>query len=314
MIETLTDYGNRGDWLAARANGIGASEVAILFGVAPAAWGSPYSLWLEKTGRLPRAEMQGEYLEIGQLIEPVVASLYEARTNRKLWNGGGPFCVAQHQRLPMFFATPDRWVVEAEGMPGVGNCQIKNAGWYMAHDWDDGIPDHVTVQVQSEIACMGVEWGSAAVLLGGNAFKKFDMLRSEALITEIEAEVEHFWELVQTNTAPPIDGSEATARALKRLHPRDTGEEVLLAEEAIGWLETWQDAKATIKAAEDAHEARKKQAENNLKAAIGSATFGRLPDGRRLTLKTTEREGYAVEPTSYRQLRIESTKTKGKGK
>jgi len=140
------------------------------------------------------------------------------------------------------------------------------------------------------------------------------MLRSEKLIPEIEAEVEHFWGLVESKTPPPIDGSEATARALKRLHPKDNGLEIALPEEAIGWVETWQDAKASVKAAEDVHEIRKKQAENNLKAAIGDNTFGRLPDGRRLTLKTTERAGYPVEPTSYRTLRIESTKTKGKGK
>ena len=45
----LTDYGTRDKWLAARMNGVGASESAALFGVSP--WHTPLSLWAEKTGK-----------------------------------------------------------------------------------------------------------------------------------------------------------------------------------------------------------------------------------------------------------------------
>jgi hypothetical protein len=83
--------------------------------------------------------------------------------------------------------------------------------------------------------------------------------------------------------------------------------------EAFGWWETICESKAAIKAATEAHADAMTEAENKLRAAIGAATYGVLPDGRRLTLFTTDRDGYEVKPTSFRTLRIESTKKKRKG-
>jgi putative phage-type endonuclease len=305
--KNLINYRDRPTWLAARQEGVGASEVAILFGLAPSSWGSAFSLWMEKTGRAPRRDLEGEYLEIGGLIEPVVAGLYEKRTGRKIWDGG-PFCVARHPRIPELRATPDRIVIEADGMPGPGNLQIKNAGWYMAHDWADGIPDHVVVQVQTEIACLGVRWGSAAVLVGGNKFKFFDVMRDDALIDEIEAQVAWFWDLVKRNVAPPVDGSEATEKVLKRLHPNDDGSEIALPDDALAWVSAWRSGKDAISATTKENKDRIDTAENLLRAAIGDATFGLLPDGRRLTLKTTTVPEKLAGGYSFRTLKLESQK------
>jgi len=297
----LIDYKDRDTWLAHRSMGIGASEMPILFGVAPATWGSIYSLWLEKTGQQAREPIEGEYLEIGTAIEPTVAALYESRTGRKLWTGGGPFCVAEHPRLHFLRATPDRFVAEADGKPGVGDLQIKNAGWYKAQDWEDAPPDAVQIQVQTEIACMGVEWGSAAALIGGNAFRFHDLDRDPSLIAEIEAQAEWFWGLVERREPPPIDGSPATTRALKLLHPLDTGGTAILHAEAIDWLDDLLAAKERAKADKKVMD----DAENKLRHAIGDATFAELPDGRRLSLKTTERKGYEVQPVTFRTLRVQ---------
>ena len=310
----LIDYHDRETWLKGRTAGIGASEVAILFGLAPESWGSPMSLWLEKTGRQVPEERDGEWLEIGQLLEDDVAELYQRRTKRTLWSGGGPFVVAQHPRLSFLRCTPDRWVVDAPRMPGNGNLQCKNVGMYVPHDWNDGIPEHVVMQTQTEIACMDVAWGSAAALVGGNSFKWFDQKRDDALIAEIEAQVSWFWKLVMDDVPPPMDSSEATSRALRRLYPNDNEQEVVLPPSSEGWIAQWLDAKARLKVVKDEQDALRDEAENAFLAAMGAATYGVLPDGRRVTLRTTTREGYAIEPTKYRQLRIESVKKQGKKK
>lgn len=307
----LYDFGTREKWLAGRRAGIGASEVAILFGLAPASWGSPYKIWAEKTGRLERPVMDGEWLKWGHKLEPVIADEYAERTGRKLWDGGGPYVVAIDPQLEVLRSTPDRWVIEADGMPGNGLLQIKNAAWYMAHNWDDGIPEHIKVQEQSEMSTTGLAWASVACLSGGNSFRTEDMVRNDAFVAEIRDHVEWFWGFVKRNQPPPIDGSEATAKVLRKLHPLDSGDEIELPVAAGAWWQALCEAKDAIKAVEKVEGATKEEAENRLREAMGSATFGRLPDGRRLTLKVTERAGYVVKDTRYRTLRIESTK-KGK--
>ncbi len=306
----LYDYQTREKWLAGRRDGIGASEVAVLFGLAPESWGSPYKLWAEKTGRLERPEMEGEWLKWGHKLEPVIAAEYEERTGRGLWDGGGPYVVAIDPVLSILRCTPDRWVVRADGMPGNGLLQIKNAGWYMAHDWDDGIPEHIKVQEQTEMACTSLMWASVACLMGGNQFRSIDMHRSDSFIGEIRDHVDWFWGYVRRDQPPPIDGSVATEKVLKALHPRDNGETVELPPQASAWVTGLIEAKESIKAIKKIEQARADEAENRLREAIGDATFGVLPDGRRVSLKTTERAGYSVEATTYRQLRIDSTKGK----
>jgi len=297
----LIDYKDREAWLAGRKDGVGASEVAALFGISPRH--STFSLWAEKTGRIPPLEISGEWLEWGLLLEEPMAKRYETVTGRRLWQGGGPYCVAQHPTIPFLRCTPDRWVTEAPGHAGVGILQLKNTNAYKADDWDGGPPDFVQVQVQAEMAVTGAEWGSVAVLVGGNEFRYFDLERNPDFISELEAQVTWFWGLVQAGTPPPVDGSSHTEEALKRLHPLDDGSEVELETDAATWARDWDAAKDEIKNAEK----RKTEAENQLRAAIGAATYGRLPGGMRLSLKHTTRKGYTsnVPASTYRTLRIE---------
>lgn len=311
MIDTLIDYHDRASWLAARGAGVGASEVSALFGVSP--WQSAYSLWAEKIGLAPPVEVDGEWLHWGQLLEEPIAQRYQMVTGRRLWTGGSPYCIAKHGTIPVFFCTPDRLVQSAPdiGRDDPGLLQVKNTAAFMAHNWDDGPPVHVAIQVQAEMACTGAEWASIAVLVGGNKFRYFDVQRQPATIAEIEEQVRWFWSLVESRTAPEIDGHEATANLLKRLHPADDGSTVDLPEAAIEWADAVLNGRALIADADRAGKQLKAGPENSLRAAIGSATFGRLPDGRLLSLKTTSRDGYTVEPTTYRTLKLE---TKGNGK
>lgn len=308
----LRDYGSREAWLGARARGVGASEAAALFtneeGKSMSPFQTTFGLWLEKTGQVPPVELSGEWLDWGNLLEEPIAQRYARETGRRIWQGG-PFCVAVHPQIPQMRATPDRWVIDAPDRAGAGLLQVKNCNAFMRHNWELGVPDYIQIQVQDEMAVTGRDWDSVAVLIGGNEFRHLDVDRNPDFIEELEEQVLWFWGLVTSGTAPPIDASERTLDAIKRLHPLDNGEEVRLPEEAVAWLDELERAKSLIKSADEA----KTKAESELRAAIGAATFGELPDGRRLSLKTTERKGYTpnpVEPCTYRVLRVEKKPTK----
>lgn len=308
----LLDYGSRDAWLASRPRAIGASEVAGLFTDGDGNSLSPYTnahvLYLERTGQVAPVELTAEYVEMGNLMEPVIAGIYEQRTGRKLWQGG-QFCVAVHPTIPRLRATPDRWVVEAPDREGAGLVQLKNANAFVARDWDDGPPQHIEIQVQAEMCVTGRDWDSVAVVFGGNRFEKFDIERNSLFIEELEEQVRWFWGMVESRTAPPIDGSARTLEAIKRLHPNDSGETVRLPEEAVEWFDALEEAKRLAKEAE----ARETACKSKLLAAIGAATFGELPDGRLLSLKTSSNPGgdRRVEPYTYRSLRLAKKPTKG---
>lgn len=303
----LKDFGTREAWLAGRNSGVGASESAALFGVSP--WETPVSLWAKKTGKLPATEIDGEWLEWGNLLEEPIARRYESKTGRKVWQGG-PFCVAQHPTIACMRATPDRWVIEAPDRDPNGLLQIKNTNAFKGHDWDDGVPDYIEVQVQHEMAVTGRAWASVAVLIGGAEFRYFDVERNPAFIEELEAQCQDFWGYVERDVPPPIDGSVRTLETIKKIHPKDNGKTIALPAEALVWLNAMEMAKADVKLAESAET----WAKAKLLAAIGDATFGTLSDGRKLSLKTSGNPGgtTVVAPYAYRVLRMERAESKKK--
>lgn len=309
----LLDYGSRDVWLASRTTAIGASEVAGLFtdenGNSLSPHTTPTKLYLERTGQLQPEELNAEHVAMGNLMEPVIAGIYEQRTGRKLWRGGD-YCVAVHPTIPQLRATPDRWVVEAKDREGLGLVQLKNANAFMIHDWDDGPPRHIEIQVQAEMCVTGRDWDSVAVIFGGNHFEKYDIERNVDFCAEIEEQVKWFFGRVRGMDPPPIDGSKKTLEAIRRLHPSDDGSTRLLPEEAVAWLDLLETAKAEGKQAEE----RETQAKAKLIDAIGAATFGELPDGRKLSLKTTETQDRVsvVRGSKFRTLRIMSKSAKTK--
>jgi putative phage-type endonuclease len=308
----VVDYKDRQSWLAARKLGVGASEASALFACSP--YESAYSLWAQKAGLVPPPKVEGEHLDAGHFLEPAIANWYEAVTKRELWTFS-PYCIARHPRVACMFATPDRWVTAAPDRSPSGIVQIKNTASFMEGAWSEAPPLHIQIQVQHELAVTGREWAAIAVVIGGNKLRHWDIERNPDFIGELEAECEAFWRLVEAKEPPEADPHKATYRVLEKLHPSDNGEELLLDDEAVAWWTAMQEARQRRLDAEKIVKVLKAEEEKfdvRLRAAIGSATFGKLPDGRVLSLKTTARDGYTVEACTYRQLRLVAEKATGR--
>jgi len=300
----LFDYKSREAWLAARTQSIGASESAALFGLAPDNRESEYSLWAKKSGLVEPENIDEEWLFWGAVLEAPIAQRYAFRTGYQVWTPPSPWCVVTHPKLPFLTATVDRWVIEALGRNGRGCCEIKNVGVFN-HDWkgderETALPLYVQSQVQHQLVCTGFLWADVPALIGGNHLEIFHVERNPEFISELESRAEEFWRRVQTKDPPPIDDTGATTKALKRMHPDDDGSTVELCPEALDWVGIRETFKQVCRDAE----AKVEESENRLRAALGKATFGTLPDGRIVSNKTTERKGFVVEPTKFRTLRV----------
>jgi putative phage-type endonuclease len=285
--DVVCSAGNRPAWLKARLSGCGASDSPVLLGAS--GFSSPIELWGQKTGRILAEPAETDRMLWGQRLEPLVAEEYERKTQRVLIRSG---MLLRSTRWPFMLATPDYFWENAP-------VEIKTTDFSHRSDWQDGPPERVNIQLQHQMAVTGAEKGSTGVLVGGNTFYWADVPRDDALIARIVSVCENFWEQVKSETLPLVDGTEKTTDALKKLYPLSSGETIMLPQEAIQWsneLAAAEEEEADIKT-------HVRTLENKIKAALGNAEVGEMPDGSApWTYKTFPRRAYQVAATSYRKL------------
>lgn len=297
----------RDAWLESRRKGIGGSDVAALFGVSP--WASPYTLYLDKLGQLPKRD-DTAVLQVGHELEPLTRRLYMDATGREVVECQQQM---QHPEHPWMLATRDGIIAPCDDHSGEGVFEGKTTNPYSKGAWDDGPPLYYVLQATHYMVVSGCSWASIAVLVLG---EKEPLLWADIeLDTEfadmmVEAERKFWVEHVEAQIPPEVDGHAATTRVLKELHPRDSGLIVELDESAMEWRDELVIAKASIKELG----ARKDELENKVRAAMEDATFAVLPDGSGWSHKTSSRDEYVVKASTRRTLRSMSTKSMDRAK
>lgn len=288
-------YPDRASWLEARRQGIGASDAAAILGLSP--WTSAFGLYCEKLGLRQRNPAETEAMAWGQALEPFVAARYTEQTSRSL-HDLGRFAIRYANDPPWMHATLDREIRGDERGPGV--LEIKTATAFKADEWaDEAAPIPYLVQLQHQLAVTGFAWGALAVLIGGQRLKMLDVERNDRFIArllEVEAD---FWDRLQRQDPPAVDASEATADVLSEVFPRDDGRVIALPDDAIEWDRLRLEAEEAIEKAKR----QKTEAENKLKAALGTATKGIVASGIAYSWKTQTRKSYHVAAASFRVLR-----------
>jgi putative phage-type endonuclease len=289
-------------WLTARRELLTASDVAAVLGVDPRR--GPLAVYCEKLGA-PSAE-ETAWMKWGRRVEGAVADWYADDTGRTIFDQGA-YAIQRHPDVPWIGATLDRWqsARSSDKTPSpiadvqTGPLEAKAVAGFKAKEWREDPPLHYVVQLQAQMACTGAQWGTLAALVGGLELVWKDILRSEDFLVAAYPKLEEFWMRVQRREPPPADALPGTTEALKRLWPEPDGETVNLDNDALSLVAKWEQKKVELVDLDD----EATRVENDLRARMGSATFGALPDGSYLTLKKTERSAYEVGPTSYRSLR-----------
>ena len=283
-------------WLADRRTGIGSSDAPIILGVSP--WGSAYQLYCEKIGLVADDEEDDlpEHMEWGNRLQVPITAAFRERTGRDVvdWSGTE---VVRHREIAWMLATPDA-LQHAPDHDDLGLLEIKNSGGHMTKSWKEGPPLYYQVQLQHALHVTGLRWGSLCVLLGGQKLKWFDQEYDAEFAGVLVEALAKFWGCVQRREPPAVDGSQATAKLLAKMHPDDNGETVALPEEFCGWSVQLERAKAAIRDAEEL----KREAENHLRAAIGDCTYAALPNGDRWQLTTRTVKEHVRKASTFRVL------------
>lgn len=273
-------YPDRDSWLISRASHIGASEVSTILGVNP--YKSAFTLWHERKGLVPSS---GDSIasRVGLALEPLLTEFYEASEGIEVWNPGD-YTVYQHPDYPWFTCTPDRVLMNPAGQI-VRAIELKTIGENVARQLRDGEPPlGYQVQLQAQMEILGCGFGDLACLIGNRKFEVFHFTRHDRLIEAMLRAVREFWDLLQGDEPPAVDGSVSTAVTLKALHPDDNGETVPLSHDTAAHYAAYRRIQEQIKGLEEQAAAHK----NTVIAAIGANTWTE-GEGVRLSYKTQER-------------------------
>lgn len=216
----------REDWLAERRKSIGGSEVGAIMGLNK--YQSAVSVWANKIGIVPDAEPNEAMIQ-GTDLEGYVSERFTRLTGKKVRHCN---YILRNDDYPHLHANVDRLVRgESAGL------ECKTASALSVSKFKGG--DFPTSYYAQCVAYMAVTelpvWYLAVVVLG-KEFKVFKMVRDgqdtskpdwcesvtvidDAEFDAIKSSVADFWQHVEDETMPEIDGSKATSDTLTAMYP-----------------------------------------------------------------------------------------------
>ena len=250
---------NRDEWLMRRRKTIGGSDAAGIVGLSR--WASPFSVWADKTGRAAE-KGDTEAMRQGRDLEDYVARRWMEETGKRVYRLPA---MLYHPKYPFAHADVDRMVIgENAGL----ECKTT---FSLDLKQFNGIefPVQYYAQCVHYLAVTGADRWYLAVLAYGRGFFTFVLERDQAEIDALMAAEADFWKLVEQDTPPDADGSEATSAALREVYPISEhttadlfGRDTVLRE----YMRLKEDKKAL--------DTRIGEIENTIKADMGEAESG----------------------------------------
>jgi putative phage-type endonuclease len=294
-VAELVVTGSREEWLAARQQGVGASEASALFddpdtGRCVSPWLTPLQLYERKVAGEPETAEATEQQEFGLVMEPGVAELARRRIKEKFESevqveAPPAFSTYRSVMCPRMTASPDRFTIEPRG---VGVLELKTTEHWNRKNWLDEhgeaeIPLHYQIQVQQQLAVLGLGFAWLAVLIGQKCVV-LPVERNDAFIETLRAKVQAFWKQVENREPPePKPGDFGAVRAL---FPRaQQGKAIKLGDEFTKVADRWFQAVEQKKAAEELED----ECKSAFALVMGDAEVATLQDGRKFTHKNQRR-------------------------
>jgi putative phage-type endonuclease len=237
------------EWAEYRESGIGASEMAVLLGIAPRSYGNPYALYVEKTtGKRVRGDDEEDEMARGKALEPYVASRLAAKRPNLLVLPGGLY---RHPDNPWMTATFDRLAVDWEAagysspevvremtryqspftwpqlaghiIPAELKTAITKDGW--GEPGSEDIPRQYRPQALWQMAISGAPRVLVPVqFMTPWRTEVYEVHRTEDAELDIAfmiKEAQEFLERLDRHDPPPIDWSPETSAALRTLYPME---------------------------------------------------------------------------------------------
>lgn len=251
---------SREEWIRYRKQHIGGSDAAAIAGLS--SYSTAYTVWADKTGRLPEPE-DNEAMRLGRDLEPYVVHRWQETTGKSARRENA---ILINPSYPFAHANVDRMVVgENAGL----ECKTTNA-LNLKRFKGGEYPANYYVQCVHYLAVTGADRWYLAVLVLGIGFHTFVIERDEEEISalmELEAE---FWEHVETNTPPATDGETPTSDAIRTIYAECDGTDAI----ELFWREALLLQYAAESDAIKRHEKEQERIKQILMQDLGKHTIG----------------------------------------
>ena len=256
---TKVKTANHEEWLKLRSQYIGGSDAAAVVGLN--AYASPYSLWAEKTGKVPG--FAGNLAtEVGTYMEEFVAQKFAQETGKKVRKCNQSFLNSEY---PFAIANIDREIIGEDAGLEIKTTDTLNLKKFKGGEY----PANYYAQMVHYLAVTGKKRWYLAVLIGNKEFKWFTVERDEAEINALMTAESIFWEMVKTDTPPAVDGTAATTEALKNIYA-ESDDSVCDLTAFSANIKQYMDLKKQIKELEELAD----EAANKIKEFMGSSGGG----------------------------------------
>lgn len=248
------------EWLRARMSGIGGSDAAAIIGLNP--WATPYTVWADKTGRIPPKE-DNEIMRQGRDLEQYVADRWMDETGKKCRRRTK---ILSNPDYPFALANVDRWVNGENAGLECKTTSIMNLKKFKGGEF----PETYYCQCVHYMAVTGAERWYLGVLVLSQGFHTFVIERDEDEIQALMEAERDFWKHVESDTPPPVDGLDPTTDTINAIYDQANGDAIDLfgAEPTI---QQYLQLKAQIKDLE----AEKTRLEQSLKEELKDFETGR---------------------------------------
>ena len=256
---TKQSTANHDEWLALRHKYIGGSDAAAVVGLN--AYVSPYTLWAEKTGRLPGFE-GNLATEVGTYLEEFVAQKFAQETGKRVRKSNQSWFNDQY---PWAIANIDREIVGEDAGLEIKTTSEMNLTKFKGGEY----PANYYVQIVHYLAVTGKQRWYLAVLIGNREFKWFTIERDEDEINALMEAEREFKELVDSDTPPMADGASSTAETLTTLYPNSMDTAI-----GIGSFERELENYFRLKAQRDELDEKIDGIANRIKAHLGECERG----------------------------------------
>jgi putative phage-type endonuclease len=294
---------NRDEWLSWRAADITSTEISALFGH------SPYNTELE----VFHHKLNGTYGEIedndrmkwGRRLQDTIAAGIAEDMG---WKIKPLTCYARHSRQRGMGSSFDYEVIYEDKTEGI--MEVKAVDFVQHRDkWiedgdDSEAPIHIEWQLQHQLEVFERPRGTIAALVSGNKPIVINRDRDEDMGGRFCERIEQFWRDIDRNN-PPTPDFERDGALIRRLYATAKPKTVVL--DTNNRAQHLCQEYTIAQQIESAGAKRKDAAVNELITLIGDAERAMVGEFK-VSAGVTERAGYTVEPTTYRNIRVSKRK------
>jgi putative phage-type endonuclease len=194
------------DWHAARADGIGGSEVGTILGLNP--YESAYALWAKKTGKIPSQIQENWAIRFGKAFEAPILQLWaEEHPEFEVFETG----TYQDGHCGYLHANPDALARHRETGEWIV-IEVKTS----RNSWDYP-PLSYIAQVMHYMGVLKVKRSVIVAVAGMTWFEEWVMFNEDSYRSQLDM-IEQFWYSLQNDRKPAWDGSESTYNAVRMQH------------------------------------------------------------------------------------------------